>query len=129
VAAHDGGPATLTGVLTGARGDLRVGLPWQAVSEHAPVDGAWTALPFHEPLRLLAVVCAAPAAVDRVLAAHPEVARLVAGDWVSMVVVEPESGQLLRLDPAAGWLPLEGDAVAPMADADVTTTDDAEVDA
>jgi uncharacterized protein len=113
VAAHDGGPATLTGVLTGARGDLRVGLPWQAVSAEAPVDGGWRSLPFHEPLRLLAVVCAAPDAVDRVLERHPEVARLVAGEWISLVVVEPESGVLLRSDGAAAWAPVEPAPVEP----------------
>ena len=44
-------------------------------------------------------------AVDRVLARRPEVARLVLGGWVSLVVLEPGSGRALRYDAAAGWMP------------------------
>jgi uncharacterized protein YbcC (UPF0753/DUF2309 family)/NADH:ubiquinone oxidoreductase subunit 5 (subunit L)/multisubunit Na+/H+ antiporter MnhA subunit len=100
----DGRPATLSGVLTGARGDLRIGLPWQAVSAYAPVDGRWTHAPAHEPLRLLAVVCAAPDAIDQVLARHPEVARLVVGEWISLTSVDPVTGELRRHDPRRGWV-------------------------
>lgn len=104
----DGSPAPLAGVVTGARGDLRIGLPWQAVSASAPVDGRWLERPFHEPLRLLAVVHAEASAVDRVLAAKPEVARLVLGGWISLVVLEPGSGRALRHDAVGGWVPAEG---------------------
>jgi uncharacterized protein YbcC (UPF0753/DUF2309 family) len=110
LASYGGGPAPLTGVLTGARGDLRIGLPWQGVSEHAPVDGRWTALPFHEPMRLLAVVHAAPEAVEDILRRREDVARLVLGEWIELVVADPASGDLLRRDPAAGWVPV-GDLV------------------
>ncbi|MFN8155998.1 MAG: putative inorganic carbon transporter subunit DabA [Candidatus Nanopelagicales bacterium] len=99
----DGGPSTLTGVLLGARGDLRTGLPWQAVSEHAPVDGSWTSLPHHDPLRLLVVVHASLDAIDAVLARRPEAGRLVAGEWLALVAVDPGTGRLHRRDALGGW--------------------------
>jgi uncharacterized protein YbcC (UPF0753/DUF2309 family)/NADH:ubiquinone oxidoreductase subunit 5 (subunit L)/multisubunit Na+/H+ antiporter MnhA subunit len=107
----DGAPAPLSGVVTGARGDLRIGLPWQAVSANAPVDGRWPVRPFHEPLRLLAVVHADASAVDRVLARRPEVARLVLGEWISLVVLEPGSGRALRHAAADGWVPVDASDV------------------
>ena len=111
IAPPDGHAAPLSGVLTGARGDLRVGLPWQAVSVHAPVDGRWRESPVHEPVRLLAVVCATPAAVDAVLARAPQVARLVMGEWIALTVVDPGSGRVLRCHPSRGWVPVEETSV------------------
>ncbi|MFC6239655.1 putative inorganic carbon transporter subunit DabA [Longivirga aurantiaca] len=102
-----GEPAPLTAVVTGARGDLRIGLPWQAVSASAPSGGRWTERPFHEPLRLLAVIHASTSAVEAVLARRPEVARLVLGGWVSLVVLDPATGAAWRRDPEAGWVPAE----------------------
>jgi uncharacterized protein YbcC (UPF0753/DUF2309 family) len=63
------------GVFEGDGGDLRIGLPVQSVH-----DGReWR----HTPLRLLVVVAAAPAAIERVLRAHPTVAALADG-WVHL---------------------------------------------
>jgi hypothetical protein len=105
VVGADGAEHALSGVLTGARGDLRMGLPWQAIGGSAPIDGRWTELPYHDPVRLLAVVCAPTEVVDSILARQPQVARLVLGGWVSLQVVDPDGGQVLRLDPQHGWLP------------------------
>jgi uncharacterized protein YbcC (UPF0753/DUF2309 family)/NADH:ubiquinone oxidoreductase subunit 5 (subunit L)/multisubunit Na+/H+ antiporter MnhA subunit len=117
LAAPDLGPAPLTAVVTGARGDLRVGLPWQAVSAVAPTPGGWTdGLPFHDPVRLMAVVCAPTERVEAVLAARPEVARLVLGSWIELVVVDPASGELFRRDPIRGWVPVDTDGPAVPAD-------------
>ena len=112
VVGADGAEHALSGVLTGARGDLRLGLPWQAVAGQAPVNGRWTELPYHEPVRLLAVVCAPIEVVDGILTRQPQVARLVLGGWISLQAVDPDSGQVLRMDPQHGWLPLAQDAAA-----------------
>ena len=101
----DGAGHALSGVFTGARGDLRLGLPWQAVSAAAPVGDDWPGLPQHEPVRLLAVVCAPRDVVERVLERQPQVARLVLGGWVSLQVVDPESGELHRYDEGRRWVP------------------------
>jgi len=105
VVGADGAEHALSGVLTGAHGDLRVGLPWQAVACSAPIDGRWTELPHHDPVRLLAVICASIEVVDDILTRQPQVARLVLGGWISLQVVDPDSGQVLCMDPQHGWLP------------------------
>ena len=105
VVGNDGVDHTLSGVLTGAHGDLRIGLPWQAVSASAPIDGRWTELPYHDPVRLLAVICAPVAVVDAILTRQPDVARLVLGGWITLHVVEPDSGQVFEKDAQYGWLP------------------------
>ena len=105
VVGNDGVEHTLSGVLTGAHGDLRIGLPWQAVASCAPVDGRWTELPYHDPVRLLAVICAPIRVVDAILTKQPQVARLVLGGWITLHVVDPSSGQVFRKDARYGWLP------------------------
>ncbi len=103
-----GDGATLSAVLTGARGDLRLGLPWQAVSATAPgAPGSgevWRAGTAHEPMRLLAVVCAETSTVERVLARQPSVARLVAGGWITLSVIGPEGGRALVRTRDGAWL-------------------------
>ena len=104
VVVADGWHHALSGVFTGVRGDLRIGLPWQAVSAHAPDGDSWTGPTFHEPLRLLAVVAAPSSTVDAVLERHPRLARLALGGWITLTVVDPADGRLLRLDPGRGWV-------------------------
>jgi uncharacterized protein YbcC (UPF0753/DUF2309 family) len=101
----EGAGHALSGVLSGARGDLRLGLPWQAVSATAPVGDDWAGLPHHEPVRLLAVVCARRDVVEGVLERQPQVARLVLGGWVSLQVVDPETGELHLYDESRRWVP------------------------
>jgi uncharacterized protein len=98
VVGADGTEHALSGVLTGVRGDLRIGLPWQAVSATAPVDGDWVEPTHHDPVRLLAVVYASVETVEAVLDRQPQVARLVAGEWIDLRVVDPESGAIVRMD-------------------------------
>jgi uncharacterized protein YbcC (UPF0753/DUF2309 family) len=57
-------------------------------------------------VRLLAVVHADPAVVEDVLRRREDVARLVLGEWVELVVVDPLSGMLLRRDARDGWMPV-----------------------
>lgn len=113
IAAPGLGADPLTTVVTGARGDLRVGLPCQAVSATAPTRNGWADhLPFHDPVRLMAVICAPTQRVEAVLDARPEVARLVLGSWIDLVAVDPTTGALSRRDPARGWAPIEATSPA-----------------
>ncbi len=107
----------LSAVLSGAHGDLRIGLPWQAVSATAPraergghVD-PWRAATHHEPVRLLAIVCAEPATIERILARQPSVARLVAGGWITLSAVEPVGGRILTRARDGRWLASAAQAV------------------
>ena len=85
-------------MLTGVRGDLRIGLPWQAVSATAPVDGDWVEPTYHDPVRLLALVYASVETVEAVLERQPQVASLVAGEWIELRVIDPQTGAIVRVD-------------------------------
>lgn len=88
------------------RGDLRVGLPWQAVSATAPVDGDWVEPTHHDPVRLLAVAYASVDMVEAVLERQPHVARLVAGEWIDLRVVDPQSRGVVRVDSSRDVQPV-----------------------
>ncbi|MDQ2757702.1 MAG: Na-translocating system protein MpsB [Actinomycetota bacterium] len=100
----------LSAVFTGARGDLRIGLPWQAVSPTAPTPepaehaGPWRAATRHEPVRLLAVVCAEPALIEGVLTRQPTVSRLVAGGWITLSAVKPHTGHVVTRTRDGVWV-------------------------
>jgi uncharacterized protein YbcC (UPF0753/DUF2309 family) len=111
VVAPADGVGLLSAVLTGARGDLRVGLPWQAVSAHAPEGSSWGgALPQHDPVRLQVLVHAPRARVEEALREVPDAARLVVGGWIALTVVEPEDGRLWERDVERGWVPADAEA-------------------
>jgi len=48
----------------------------------------------HEPVRLLCVVEASPAALLRVAERVPAVGRLVVNEWVQLVAIDPDGGML-----------------------------------
>jgi uncharacterized protein YbcC (UPF0753/DUF2309 family)/formate hydrogenlyase subunit 3/multisubunit Na+/H+ antiporter MnhD subunit len=96
------------GVVSGAGGDLRVGLPWQAVYAEQPGSGA---LPAHEPLRLHVVVYADPAEIRQVLESHREVADLVANEWIALAAIDPRTGEAWGLGRDLQWRPWLGEPV------------------
>ncbi|MBO4208590.1 putative inorganic carbon transporter subunit DabA, partial [Micromonospora echinofusca] len=101
------------GVLSGSGGDLRTGLPWQSVSDGGRL--------VHEPLRLLAVVCAPQHLVDAVLHRNPALRQLVEGGWMALTVLDPRTGGWSEPDPGGGWrtvvaAPLSTDARPDRAD-------------
>jgi len=71
----------LIGVMAGHNGDLRTGLPLQMVE-------------IHEPMRLLLIVEATPAALLDVASRQAEVAELVVNEWVQLVSVHPDTGDM-----------------------------------
>lgn len=83
------------GVMTGAGSDLRIGLPAQTVLRGR--------VPYHEPMRLLAVIDAPRDRVLTIIARHPLLEQLFHQRWVSLVVREPENGLYYYYDPATGW--------------------------
>lgn len=80
------------GVLQGAEGDLRTGLPWQMIEQH-------------EPMRLLLVVEATQAHLGQVHARRPVIRHLLDGAWVHLIAVDPEDGSLARFVPGVGFVP------------------------
>ena len=77
------------GVLSGAHGDLRTGLPWQALFAHAPGSRpSGSSAPQHVPSRHLVVVDADPEVLAHALRQSPAVVSLLDRDWMRMVVLD-----------------------------------------
>ena len=74
------------GVVQGAGGDLRVGLPLQSL-----FDGERA---YHEPMRLLVVVQAPLVLLEAVIARNPVLRELFDGQWVKLTA---------REDPSDDW--------------------------
>ena len=89
-------PVGALGVLSGTGGDLRTGLAEQSVR--------YLGSPAQDPVRLLAIVAAAPEAIDPVLARNPSLAGLVTGGWLSLCSVDPRTGAQ-QVRTATGWEP------------------------
>jgi uncharacterized protein YbcC (UPF0753/DUF2309 family) len=91
---------SLLGVMDGAASDLRTGLPWQMVE-------------IHEPVRLLFVIETTPQAMQQILTAHADMARLVNGNWVQLATLDARTstvhiyrdGQFARYYPESSELP------------------------
>jgi len=75
----------LIGIMNGHSSDLRTGLPLQMVE-------------LHEPMRLLILVDATPEALLGVAGRQAEVAELVVKEWVQLVSVHPETGDMQVFD-------------------------------
>jgi uncharacterized protein YbcC (UPF0753/DUF2309 family) len=88
----------LQGVLEGQGGDLRGGLPWQSVH-----DGRRFV---HEPLRLSVFIEAPEAEMDRILARHGDVRRLIDNGWLHLLSIR-EDGSVARRRAAGDWV-MEG---------------------
>jgi len=72
------------GVMTGNQSDLRTGLPVQTLYKHRR--------PYHEPMRLIALIEAPVRLVLAVVQRLPKVRSLVFGEWIRVVVLDPEDG-------------------------------------
>jgi uncharacterized protein YbcC (UPF0753/DUF2309 family) len=85
------------GVLAGNGGDLRSGLPLQSTT--------FGATPYHEPLRLLAVVYAPRERIGSIIARQQVLRRLFDHRWVSLIAIEPGDGSAHRYAGARVWHP------------------------
>jgi uncharacterized protein YbcC (UPF0753/DUF2309 family) len=85
------------GVMQGAESDIRRGLPLQSTHHD---DGR----PRHQPLRLTTVVEAPVERVEAVIAANPVLRKLFGGGWVTLVVLDPLTGERQRRLTDGGWV-------------------------
>jgi len=74
------------GVMTGGLSDLRTGLPSQTVLDKG--------MPFHDPLRLIAVIEAPLEHARRAVESVFAVKTLVVNDWIRLLVIDPEKQTL-----------------------------------
>jgi uncharacterized protein YbcC (UPF0753/DUF2309 family) len=89
------------GVMTGNASDLRMGLPVQSL-----MDGH---RPYHEPLRLTAVIEAPRKRIDMILRRQPGIDKLFRNRWLRLVALDPGDRRFYRYDVTSGWLPIESD--------------------
>ena len=89
------------GVLEGNGGDLRTGLPWPCVHDGREYQ--------HKPLRLLVVIAAPRAAIERILERHEAIRHLAANHWLSLVAWDEE--EFFRWSGQGVWEELAVDAI------------------
>jgi uncharacterized protein YbcC (UPF0753/DUF2309 family) len=90
------------GVFEGNGGDLRIGLPLQSVH-----DGErWV----HTPLRLSVFLEAPCDAIDRVIARHETVRRLVDNEWLFLFQIDAEGGAI-RSRRDGAWRVVSAEAI------------------
>ncbi|ALA59682.1 DUF2309 domain-containing protein [Nitrospira moscoviensis] len=87
------------GVMTGNHSDLRMGLPVQSL-----FDGA---SPYHEPLRLTAVIEAPRRLVSAVIARQPLLQQLFNNRWLRLVVLDPNERVFYRHGGGEGWAKID----------------------
>lgn len=85
------------GIMSGPWSDLRLGLAWQTM-----MNGD---VPYHEPMRLLTVIEAPRARIERLIARHEVLQQYYHHEWVHLAALEPEDGLLYRYLPSGTWSP------------------------
>ncbi|MCV9386621.1 YbcC family protein [Reichenbachiella ulvae] len=73
------------GVLEGAKGDLRIGLPFQSIHDGTQYQ--------HQPLRLNVIIEAPIEAINEVLNKHANVKELCDHQWINLMVLD-DHGQI-----------------------------------
>lgn len=87
------------GLMSGPWSDLRLGLAWQTV-----MNGD---APYHEPMRLLTLIEAPRARIEKLIGRHKVLQHFYHNEWVHLVALEPEEGALYRYRPSGDWKPVE----------------------
>jgi uncharacterized protein YbcC (UPF0753/DUF2309 family) len=75
--------SALLGVMDGAVSDLRPGLYRQMIE-------------IHEPMRLMFIIEATPAALHSIMQQNPAIARLVRNEWVQLATIDAQTGAIHR---------------------------------
>jgi uncharacterized protein len=86
------------GIMSGPWSDLRLGLAWQTM-----MNGE---MPYHEPLRLLTVIEAPRARIERLIARHEVLQHYYHHEWVHLIALDPADGMWYRYLPSGTWGPV-----------------------
>ena len=87
----------LFGVMEGATSDLRTGLPSQMVE-------------IHEAMRLQLMVEAKTAVLEQIYARQPSLQELIAGGWILLSTIDPDSGEIFMFERGVGFVPWQAEA-------------------
>lgn len=82
----------LFGVMEGASGDLRTGLPKQMVE-------------VHEPVRLQILVEASTKVLGEIYGRQESIQELVGGGWVLLSAIDPDTGEISVFERGVGFVP------------------------
>jgi uncharacterized protein YbcC (UPF0753/DUF2309 family) len=93
------------GVMYGTQSDLRIGLSWQTV-----MDGDH---PYHEPVRLLAVIEAPRDRIVMIIRRNEVLRRLFGLRWIHLIAADSEVGALFRYQPEGAWQQLYRERTRP----------------
>ncbi len=85
------------GVMSGPQSDLRTGLAWQSV-----MDGP---RPYHEPMRLFALIEAPKDWISQIIQRHSVLRRLYDNEWVRLTALDPAERIFYDYVPKQGWSP------------------------
>ena len=83
------------GIMSGPWSDLRLGLAWQTM-----MNGD---APYHEPMRLLTIIEAPRARIEKLIARHEVLQHYYHHEWVHLVALEPADGAWHRYLPSGSW--------------------------
>ena len=98
------------GIMSGPQSDLRTGLAWQTV-----MNGP---RPYHEAMRLLTLIEAPMARIDRILRNQRHLQRLYDNEWLFLIAIEPAEESCYRYVPRHGWKPVKSHCSAPKIERD-----------
>ncbi|MGB0524261.1 MAG: YbcC family protein [Flammeovirgaceae bacterium] len=87
------------GVLEGAKGDLRIGLPFQSIHDGKNYQ--------HLPLRLNVVIEAPITAINEILAKHANVKDLCDHEWINLMIMDDNGKVSHRYTGNYNWEPYE----------------------
>ena len=93
------------GIMSGPWSDLRLGLARQTM-----MNGE---TPYHEPMRLLTIIEAPRASIEKLIGRHEVLQHLYHNEWVHLVALDPEDGALYRYRSPEAWIRVAG--VQPLA--------------
>ncbi len=91
------------GIMAGPQSDLLTGLAWQTVIDRTR--------PFHEPMRLLAVIEAPTDRIAAIIRRHTVLQHFYDNAWVHLVALSPD-GTLNIYLPGGGWIPKDPGALS-----------------
>ncbi|NOU20759.1 MAG: DUF2309 family protein, partial [Methyloglobulus sp.] len=77
--------------------DLRTGLPSQMIE-------------IHEAMRLQLVVEAKTSILEEIYARQPDLRELIAGGWILLSVIDPETGEIFVFERGIGFVPWQAEA-------------------
>jgi uncharacterized protein YbcC (UPF0753/DUF2309 family) len=86
------------GIMSGPWSDLRLGLARQTV-----MNGD---VPYHEPMRLLTIVEAPRASIEKLITRHEVLQHFYHNEWVHLVALDPNDGIWYRYRPTGEWAPI-----------------------